>query len=161
MADRSRCCPLQCPAGRSEAHCRTQPSQQDRTAGRQDDRPDESAAKWPRGQGCPGWNGSGALSGESENDRADQTSEHQQRAGQTGSPSSNQSRGTSAYICGKTPSATGRSVDQARMGDDHEYHVASPQVEAGHDRAQGQHDTQDMPQVPSPQAERNEGSQRE
>jgi hypothetical protein len=76
-------------------------------------------------------------------------------------PSSNQSRGTSAYICGKTPSATGRSVDQARMGDDHEYHVASPQVEAGHDRAQGQHDTQDMPQVPSPQAERNEGSQRE
>jgi hypothetical protein len=49
----------------------------------------------------------------------------------------------------------------SKNGDDHEYHVASPQVEAGNDRAQGQHDTQDMPQVPSPQVERNEGSQRE
>jgi len=47
------------------------------------------------------------------------------------------------------------------MGDDYEHHVAPPQVEAGHDSPEGQHHTQDMPQVPSMQVERNEGSQRE
>jgi hypothetical protein len=31
----------------------------------------------------------------------------------------------------------------------------------GHDSAQGQHHTQDIPQGPSVQVERNEGSQRE